>query len=179
MHRAKPPALLQCYDAVRLSPRAARLWMKCKMSGKGDAQAILTAAAIGLAIHILSACPASATLWTDWTGATVGSPGSAVGTLGGITVAYKGELISPPTTTKGGFGGWQPEISFVSGTVTTSPDTVGDVIGLAGSYTGINTLTFSSPVSDPIMAIWSLGSPSVLASFDFIDATPIFVVGGP
>ena len=104
--------------------------MKSKMSGKGDAQAILTAAAIGLAIHILSACPAPATLWTDWTGATVGSPGSAVGTLGGITVAYKGELISPPTTTKGGFGGWQPEISFVGGTVTTSPDTVGDIIGL-------------------------------------------------
>jgi len=29
------------------------------------------------------------------------------------------------------------------------------------------------------MAIWSLGSPSVLVSFDFSNATPIFVVGGP
>jgi len=140
---------------------------------------MLTAAVLGLGVHALSASPASATLWTDWTSATSGAPGSAVGTLDGITVTYSGELISPPTTTDGSFAGWRPEGSFVGGAVTSSPATVGDIIGLAGSYTGINTITFSSPVVDLVMAIWSLGSPSVLVSFDFSNATPIFVVGGP
>jgi PEP-CTERM motif len=56
---------------------------------------------------------------------------------------------------------------------------VGDIIGLAGSYTGTKTVTFTSPVVDLVMAIWSLGSPSVTAAFDFINATPTFVVGGP
>jgi hypothetical protein len=63
--------------------------------------------------------------------------------------------------------------------VIASPDTMGDIIGLAGGYTGINTVTFASPVIDLVMAIWSLGSPSVLASFNFTDTTPTFVVGGP
>jgi len=47
---------------------------------------MLTAAVLGLGVHALSASPASATLWTDWTSATSGAPGSAVGTLDGITV---------------------------------------------------------------------------------------------
>jgi len=102
-----------------------------------------------------------------------------MGNLGGITVTYNGEIISLPTTTNGSFAGWQPGSSFIGGAVTTSPDTVGDIIGLEGSYTGINTVTFASPVVDLVMAIWSLGSPSVLTSFDFSNATPIFVVGGP
>ena len=148
-----------------------------QMSVKLDAGAILTATAIGIAVHTLSASPAAAMLWTDWTSATIGSPGSAIGTLGGITVAYTGEVISY-TTTNGAFRDVQPVISFVSSTVTSSPDTVGDIIGLGGGYTEIDTLTFSSPVVDPVMAIWSLGSPSVTASFNFINAAPTFVVGG-
>ena len=89
---------------------------------------MLTAAVLGLGVHALSASPASATLWTDWTSATSGAPGSAVGTLDGITVTYSGELISPPTTTDGSFAGWRPEGSFVGGAVTSSPATVGDII---------------------------------------------------
>src|SRR5215204_63101 len=153
--------------------------MAHKMSGKRDVRVILAAVAIGLATHIVPADPASATLWTDWASATIGSPGSAIGTLDGITVAYSGEVIPVPTTTNGSFAGWQPGSSFVGGAVTASPDTVGGIIGSEGSYTGINTVTFASPVVDLVIAIWSLGSPSVLASFNFIDATPTFVVGGP
>jgi hypothetical protein len=149
------------------------------MNGTGNIQAILTAAVIGLATPTLSAEPALATLWTDWTSVTVGSPGSAVGTFGGITVTYNGEVISR-TVTDGTFTGWVPDSSFVDGTVvTSSPREVGDIIGLAGEYTGINTVTFASAIVDPVMAIWSLGSPSLLRSFSSISETPTFVVGGP
>ena len=149
------------------------------MLGTRKIQVILTAAVIGLATPTLSAEPAPTTLWTDWTSARVASPGSAVGTLDGITVTYNGEVISR-TVTDGTFTGWVPDSSFVDGTVvTSSPREVGDIIGISGEYTGINTITFASAVVDPVMAIWSLGSPSLPTSFDSFTVTPTFVVGGP
>jgi hypothetical protein len=54
---------------------------------------------------------------------------------------------------------------------------VGDEIHLLGA-TGTNTITFASPVQNPLFAIWSLGRPSTEASFSF-DATPTFQAGGP
>jgi hypothetical protein len=74
---------------------------------------------------------------------------------------------------------WNPSTTFVGGTSTSSPDTVGDAIFLNGSYTGTNSITFASPVIDPMFAIWSLGQPGLQASFIFSNATPTFVVGGP
>jgi hypothetical protein len=158
---------------------AAKYWRKSEVSRTGNIRAVLTTAVIGLAAHTLSAEPALATIWTDWTSARAGSPGSAVGTLNGITVTYNGEVISR-TVTDGTFTGWVPDSSFVDGTVvTSSPREVGDIIGLGGDHTGTNTITFASPIIDPVMAIWSLGSPSVLSSFDSLSTTPTFVVGGP
>jgi len=42
----------------------------------------------------------------------------------------------------------------------------------------IDVLTFSTPVVNPVFAIWSLGSGSIPASFVF-NQTPTFVAGGP
>lgn len=134
---------------------------------------------IVILLSILVAAPVSAgTIWTDWTSATIGGPGSAVGTLNGVAVTYTGEILTYATAgTAAGF--WAPNSSFIGGTVTTSPSIVGDLIGLQGSYTGINTITFNSPIVNPVLAIWSLGSSSNQASFVNFSQTPTFEAGGP
>jgi hypothetical protein len=119
----------------------------------------------------------AATIWTNWTTATTGGPGSATGTNGSVTVTYSGELDG--AITNGGSSVWAPNSSFTGGTVTTSPSVVGDELALNGSYTGTNTISFSSPVTDPLIAIWSLGQPGLSASFNFIGITPTLEAGGP
>lgn len=124
----------------------------------------------------LTAAPAFAvTTWTDWTSSTAGAPGSAAGSLGGVAVSYSGELDS--AVINGTSPIWAPNTSFTGGTVTASPSTVGDAIFLNGSFTGTNTITFASPVVNPVFAIWSLGQPGLEASFNF-NATPTFEAGG-
>ena len=126
---------------------------------------------------------AATTIWTDWTSATVGAPGSAAGNLNGIGVTYSGEVTSNATVTNGTSGIWAPNTSFIGGSVTTSPSTVGDSISLEGLYGGTNTITFASPVRDPVFAIWSLGRTVasggflVTSSFEF-GAAPTFEAGG-
>src|SRR5690349_15404282 len=86
-------------------------------------------------VLFLLAVPASAdTTWTNWTSATVGAPGSAAGTLGGVNVSYAGEVDS--SVINGLSTIWAPNTSFVGGTVTASPSIVGDDIRLNGSFTG-------------------------------------------
>ncbi|MDQ6735342.1 MAG: PEP-CTERM sorting domain-containing protein [Nitrospirota bacterium] len=126
---------------------------------------------------LLAAAPASAvTTWTDWTSATVGAPGSVSGSVNGVGVSYSGEVDS--TVLNGSSPIWAPNSSFTGGTSTASPSTVGDAIFLNGSFTGTNTITFASPLVNPVFAIWSLGAPGVAASFNF-NATPTFEAGGP
>jgi hypothetical protein len=137
-------------------------------------------AAFALASILLIVAPVqAATTWTDWTSATnstgTNGNGAASGTVGGVGVSYAGELIG--SVTNGTSTIWSPNSSFISGTVTASPSVVGDDLRLDGGFTGTNTITFASPVTNPLFAIWSLGS-SIEASFTF-NATPTFEAGGP
>jgi len=152
--------------------------MRTNMKRIGQ-ESVITGALIGAVLIgalIVVAAPASATIWTDWTSATVGAPGSAAGTLNGVAVAYAGEVDG--AVTNGTAANWAPNSSFIGGTVTTSPSTIGDIIFLNGSFTGTDTITFASPIVDPVFAIWSLGAPGIPASFTF-SLTPTFEVGGP
>lgn len=96
--------------------------------------------------------------------------------MGSITVNYSGE-VTANTIINDTATIWNPGSTFIGGAVDTLPYSVGDVIGLNGSTT-VGTLTFSSPVTNPVIAIWSLGQPSILSSFTF-DATPTLEAGGP
>ena len=118
------------------------------------------------------------TIWTNWTTATLGANGggAAAGSVNSINVSYSGELDG--AVVNGTSSIWAPNSSFIGGTSTTSPSTVGDDLRTNGSFTGINTIAFSSPVQNPVFAIWSLGSPALQASFNF-NATPTLQVGGP
>ena len=128
------------------------------------------------AVLLFAASAQAATIWTDWTSATGGFPGSASGTLGGVGVSYTGEVIG--SVLNGTSLTWAPNSSFIGGTVTTSPSIVGDDIRLRGTFTGTNTIAFASPVENPVFAIWSLGAPTIAASFTFA-ATPTLEAGGP
>jgi hypothetical protein len=131
---------------------------------------------VASALSIVAAPVSAATIWTDWTSATIGNPGSALGTVSGVTVRYAGE-VNGNTVTNGTDLFWNPSTTYVGGTSTTSPDTVRDGIALNGSFTGTNTITFSSAVVNPLIAIWSLGQGGAPASFIF-SLTPTFEVGG-
>jgi hypothetical protein len=126
---------------------------------------------------LASATSGATTVWTNWTAATSGAPGTAVGTVSGVGVTYSGELDA--AVTNGTSSIWNPSTTFVGGTSTSSPLTAGDDIRLNGNFTGTNAITFASPVTDPLFAIWSLGQPGLEASFIFSNVTPTFVVGGP
>ncbi|HEY7041758.1 MAG TPA: PEP-CTERM sorting domain-containing protein [Methylomirabilota bacterium] len=137
--------------------------------------ALVAAAALLMLVGFPVMDAQAATIWTDWSSAIGGFPGSASGTLNGVGVSYSGEVSG--AITNGSDSIWTPTSSFIGGTVTTSPNVVKDDIQLNGT-TGTNTITFASPVQNPIFAIWSLGAPSEPASFTF-DATPALQAGGP
>jgi hypothetical protein len=53
-------------------------------------------------------------------------------------------------------------------------------VALTGGTSATNTLTFSSPVTDPALAIWSLGAAGNPASFNFTASEPFTLeAGGP
>ena len=115
--------------------------------------------------------------WTDWTSATVGTPGSASGSITfpgpfNIGVTYSGEVAST-TQTSGGTNYWNsaPSVYTDPGTVDNGP-TNSDIITLDRS-SSLNTITFSSPVVDPVMAFLSLGrdpavwGPNYIVRYEF------------
>ena len=138
-------------------------------------------AACSMTLMFFLAVPVHAqTTWTNWTSNTLSTGtsgnGAAAGSVGGVGVTYSGELNSQ-TNISGTTSIWSPNSSFTGGTVTVSPSIVGDELALAGAFTGTNTITFASPVTNPLFAIWSLGQ-SFQASFTF-NATPTLQAGGP
>ncbi len=113
--------------------------------------------------------------WTDWTSAVTGPSGSASGIMGDVGVTYSGDVhfaqlgngtdywIEPNSTSAPYTG---------SSVVSTAP-TPSEIIATAwGGVT--NTLTFSAPVLNPVMAIVSLGQPRVGVAYDF--DTPFTVI---
>jgi hypothetical protein len=147
---------------------------------------------VGSAALLVAAQPVSAAVvyWTDWTNATVGTTdGSAGGTItlpGGttITVTYSGEVTSETEingTATSGYPTWLPASTYADGATVQDAPTFRDIIAQnGGAGTGVNTITFSKPITDPVMAIWSLGSGSDDANYTFSGAEPFTIVaGGP
>jgi hypothetical protein len=115
--------------------------------------------------------------WTDWsTTATPGNPGSATGTLGSIGVSYSGQILS----VQAGYPSWLPATSYTGGTIGNQPPAANNAVQMTGGSALVETITFSAPITDPVMAIWSLGSGGNVASFDFTSTEPFAIeAGGP
>ena len=119
----------------------------------------------------------AATSWTDWTSGTVGSgsSGSASGTLGGVGVSYAGEMQCLNCYASN----WSPASTWEGGPVTNAPPDNSGIRLIGGPYGGAtDTITFSSPVSDPVIAIVSLGQGGITAEFDFTTSDFSLAGGG-
>jgi hypothetical protein len=99
-------------------------------------------------------------------------------TSDGVGVSYSGNVI---------FGGndpgfvWEPVTTFSGGTVGNAPPTAdGEVSLTGGPDTGTETITFSKAVTDPALAIASLGQAGIVAKFVFSADEPFTIEsGGP
>lgn len=123
---------------------------------------------IAVAVVGAFAAPAQAEqiYWTNWTSKTSGTPGSASGTIAfpssSVTVSYAGEIFNA-----GDQGDWsQFPGTYTSRAVDNAPTPSGVSIQLVGGNSIVNTISFSSAVYNPVMAIQSLGS-SDLAKYVF------------
>lgn len=120
--------------------------------------------AVAIATVVAQPVLASSLTWADWTNA---DGTSASGTLGSGTVSFSG-VISPAAQTNGGTNYWAVNSGIFTPTGTENPPPDSDIIRLiGGSGTGTQTITFSSAIVNPIMAIMSLGQPGVNVSYNF------------
>ena len=112
--------------------------------------------------------------WTQWANAIPGVHGWAWGTNAiGVCVSYSGEVQSLTNN----YPSWEPSTTFSGGTVPNPPPSNYGSIP-SGGIQWENTITFSKPVVDPVIAIWSLGSPNSMASFEFQTTQPIAIESG-
>jgi len=126
---------------------------------------------------------ASTIYYAKWTAYDHSSAadGSAAGTIttpqGTITVNYTGDVAPWTQINNVGndyYSAW-PGV-YTNATVSNLPGTV-DIIALSQTHAYTNTLTFSSPVLNPVLDIVSLGQPGRLVSYLF-DATPVILSQG-
>jgi PEP-CTERM motif len=128
---------------------------------------------LGVALAVLgSATAANATVvWTNW---TAGTPTSATGTMGSVGVSYSGENDCLNCNTSN----WSPASTWQAGPVTNAPLGNSGIQLTGGNADLVDTLTFSTPVLNPVLAIVSLGQPGLSASFNFDPTLSFTVLGG-
>jgi hypothetical protein len=143
-------------------------------------QHVLSSAAIGVAATVATAPAVAGPVdWASWS-KVVTSPttaGSALATFAdvGATASYSGELRSFVP----GYPSYTPVATFSGGTVSNAPASADGIVQIfGGTGTGTHTITFSHAVLNPVLAIWSLGQPGLLAQFDF-DQPFAIESGGP
>jgi hypothetical protein len=80
----------------------------------------------------------------------------------------------------GNYPSWTPNATWIGGAVSNAPPASGGVLQLFGGNSDVNTIQFATAVTNPTLAIWSLGPGTPTTSFDF-SANPNFsiVAGGP
>jgi hypothetical protein len=99
---------------------------------------------------------ASFVYWADWQSTDAGT---AAGTLsppsGTIQIVYSGDLAGAQTST--GTDMFTPSSTFTCATVADAPPGPG-MIEVSGNSEGTDSVTFSEPVTNPVLAIYNLGT---------------------
>jgi Dockerin type I domain len=114
--------------------------------------------------------------WNTWTSNQLGT--MMVGSTP-VTATFAAGL-NDPYSANPGYPSYTPSSTYADGNVVSNaPSPTNGIMGLNGGNQNVNTLTFSTPVVNPVMAIWSLGGLGVTASFVFTNATPTLIAGGP
>ncbi|MFT3683747.1 MAG: hypothetical protein QM783_02275 [Phycisphaerales bacterium] len=139
---------------------------------------VIAFASLAVAASVVSA---DVVTWADWTAGGPSGPASfATGNIGGIGLSYTGE-IDFTQTNNAGTDYWRDNTStpfpaYTSGSVSNVPSTV-DLVAIAGNGQSLNTISFSSPVTNPYMAIVSLGQTSIGTTYYFSAGFNIISVG--
>jgi hypothetical protein len=131
---------------------------------------------ICLLVGLAGTVTAAPVYWTDWTVADEGSPDTASGTaivpgLGAVGVTFTGNFYASVTNIDNAAainywtGGSTAAGTYADGVIVDNGPVLPDVIALASS--GTFTLTFSQPVTDPVMAVVSLGNRGLAAESQF------------
>jgi hypothetical protein len=111
--------------------------------------------------------------WNTWASNSGGSMtvGSTPVTVTFATNSSHNDVANYPS--------WTPATTWADGVVVNNaPVSSNGIMQLFGGNTNVNTLTFSTALVNPVIAIWSLGSSGNPASFVF-NATPVLLSGGP
>ena len=124
-----------------------------------------------LVLGLSGAANAATESWNQW---DANDHGTIATGSGSVDVGFSGETGSGWYAS---YPSWQPSSTWADGSVVANGPT-GGIVRLTGGGSTVDTITFSQPVVDPVFTIWSLGQGGNTASFDFIGATPVFVVGG-
>jgi hypothetical protein len=136
--------------------------------------------AMATAFAITPVAFADTIAWTNWTSGTAGNPGSATGTITTIptiTVSFSGETLGLGTayviSNNQSISPWSVPSNYIGGTVDNAPPVGNNSVAMEGGSGITETITFSSPVVDPVLAIWSLGAAgptTIPAEFVFTSA---------
>lgn len=120
----------------------------------------------------------STAYWTDWTAMASGTVSGVLSLpTGDVQVTYTAtDFYGAQTTTGGNL--WLPASTFTSATVPNAPPGPG-MVQISGGATQFDSVTFSRPVTNPIVAIFSLGTSSVppAVSIDFKDPFALLTSG--
>jgi hypothetical protein len=122
--------------------------------------------------------------YASWSSAQLSNattPGSASGsmTIGAqtISISYSGDVTTATQAGPGGIDYYVPATLYTNSQVANVP-TNNDLVALGEAYKGTNTVTFSSPLLNPILDIVSLGAPGTAVTYNF-NATPVILSQGP
>jgi len=141
-----------------------------------------------LLLALAGTVTAAPVYWTDWTTATCGDPDTVIGTItgagpGSVQVTYTGDYVTPQTNLDNTGGNyWKPEATFADGVLVDngpwSVQKLKDIIALDGGGDTVHTVTFSQPVVNPAMTIYSLGNPNLAVIYDFDESFDV-ITNGP
>ena len=109
---------------------------------------------------IVPAALAGTVTWADWN--TAGS-NSVTDTLGGVGMTYSGAYFFAQVN-NAGIDYWNPQAPNLRATVSSAPDSQSvDIIAIGTGGQG-ETITFWSPVTNPIPAVNSVNGPGLYFS---------------
>jgi len=115
------------------------------------------------ALLVAPAAFAGNVIWANWTST---GPNQVTGTLGGVGITYLGAYFFAQVNNSG-IDYWNPQAPYLSPTVSNAPDSQSvDIIAIGTGGQG-ETITFSSPVTNPILAVVSVNGPGLYFSAPF------------
>jgi hypothetical protein len=156
-----------------MARRFTAIFLGSSQRGDPNMRSFLVATAVGVSLFGASLAGAAPIAWNTWSSTSTGTLVSGSDTLdisyaGNATNFFLSGVSYTPTST------WADGVVVDNG-----PMAANGILQLIGGTDAVQTLTFSKPVVDPVMAIWSLGQGGAPASFVFQGVAPVLISGGP